>query len=156
MKKGIVMTALALLLLLGVLSGCGAKQTQQIDLQNFFDEISEKYELAGMVELEGEMLDAFYPGLSDLDTVQRVAYTPMISASVSEYVFLQCADRETAQAAETILRQRVEDQASGGAWYPESMAAWSRARVVTKENYVLLIASDGAADAIAADFEKLF
>ena len=148
--------ALALLLLICALTGCGKQQTKEINLQAFFDEICEKYEIAGMVELEGEMLDAFYPGLADLDTPQRVAYSPMISASVSEYVFLQCADRETAQAAETILRQRVEDQASGGAWYPESMAAWSRARVVTKDNFVLLIASDGAADAIAADFERLF
>ena len=153
--KRVIWFALAILLLLGALSGCGKQQTKDVDLQAFFDEICEKYELAGMVELEGEMLDAFYPGLSELDTPQRVAYAPMISASVSEYVFLQCADRETAQAAETILRRRIEDQASGGAWYPESMAAWSRARVVTKDNYVLLIASDGATDAIAADFEKL-
>ena len=154
--KRMIMSALALLLLTAALTGCGKERTEAIDLQAFFDEICEKYELAGMVELEGEMLDAFYPGLTGLDTPQRVAYAPMISASVSEYVFLQCADRETAQAAETILRQRIEDQASGGAWYPESMAAWSRARVVTQDNFVLLIASDGAADAIAADFERLF
>ena len=153
--KRAIWFVLAFLLLLDTLTGCGKQQTEVVDLQAFFDEICEKYELAGMVELEGEMLDAFYPGLTDLDTPQRVAYAPMISASVSEYVFLQCADRETAQAAETILRQRIEDQAGGGAWYPESMAAWSRARVVTKDNYVLLIASDGATDAIAADFEKL-
>ena len=156
MKKRIMMTVLALLLLLGVLSGCGEKHAEQIDLQSFFDEISEKYELAGMVELEGEMLEAFYPGLSALDTVQRVAYAPMISASVSEYVFLECADRASAQQAEKILRQRIEDQANGGAWYPESMAAWSRAKVVVKDNYVLLIAADGAADKIAADFEALW
>ena len=155
MKKRIMMTALVLLLLLGVLSGCGEKQTQQINLQNFFDETAEKYELVGMVELEGGMLDAFYPGLSGLDTAQRVAYAPMISASVSEYVFLECRDQATAQQAERILRQRVEDQANGGAWYPESMAAWSRAKVIAEDNYVLLIASDGAADKIAADFEAL-
>ena len=147
--------ALALLLLICALTGCGKQQTKEINLQAFFDEICEKYEIAGMVELEGEMLDAFYPGLSDLETVQRVAYAPMISASVSEYVFLECKDQAAAQQAEKILRQRVEDQANGGAWYPESMAAWSRAKVIAEDNYVLLIASDGAADKIAADFEAL-
>lgn len=153
--KRMTLTALALFLLLGALTGCGAAQPKTIDLQAFFDEEAEKYELGGAVPLEGELLDAFYPGLSALDTPQRVAYTPMISASVSEYVFLECADRATAEKAEAILRQRVEDQASGGAWYPESMAAWSRAEIVVSDNYVLLIAADGIADKIAADFEKL-
>ena len=152
MKKQIAAAVLAVLLL----SGCGAEETKQIDLQGFFEEISEKYELAGTVELTGELLDGFYPGLSALDTVQRVAYAPMISASVSEYVFLQCADPETAKEAEAILRQRIYEQANGGAWYPESMAAWSRARIVTKDSYVLLIAADGLEDQIAADFEALW
>ena len=156
MKKRIILTALALLLLAGALSGCGEKKEQQINLREFFDAVSEKYALAGMTELEGEVLEAFYPGLAALDTVQRVAYAPMISASVSEYVFLQCADQATAKKAEAILRQRISDQANGGAWYPESMAAWSRARVVTKGNYVLLIASDGLEDQIEADFAALW
>ena len=150
--KRIVMTVLALMLL----TGCGARQAKEIDLAQFFAEISEKYGLVGMVELEGEMLDVCYPGLSDVNTVQRVAYAPMISASVSEYVFLQCADAAAVQEAETILRDRVRSQAEGGAWYPESMAAWSRAQIVTRGNYVLLIASDGQEEQIAADFAALW
>ena len=153
--KRMMLTVPALLLLLITLTGCGTPQPKAVDLQLFFDETSEKYEIGGLTELEGEMLDAFYPGLAALDTPQRVAYTPVISASVSEYVFLECADRAAAEKAKEILRQRVEDQASGGAWYPESMAAWSRAEIVEKDNYVLLIAADGIAEQIAADFEKL-
>ena len=151
--KRMIMTAL---LLLTVLGGCGAKQPQQVDLQAFFEKTQEKYDLAGMVELEEEMLDAFYPGLSALNTVQCVAYAPMISASVSEYVFLQCADRDSVQKAEEIFRQRIAEQAEGGAWYPESMAAWSRAVVVTRDDYVLLIASADDAERIAADFAAIF
>lgn len=151
-----IRAALLLVLLLTGLTGCGEKQTKEIDLQTFFDEVSEKYELVGMVPLEGDMLAAFYPGLEELDTVQRVAYSPMISASVSEYVFLQCADKATVQAASALLQKRIDDQAAGGAWYPESMAAWSWAKVIIKENYVLMIAADGFTEKIAADFNELF
>ena len=156
MMKRSFLTLFVLLLLSAVMTGCGERQPDQIDLQTFFEETCEKYDLAGMAELEGEMLDVFYPGLSELDTVQRVAYSPMISSSVSEYVFLQCADRETAQKAGEILQQRIESQANGGAWYPESMEAWGRAKIVTKDNYLLMIASDAYTDRIASDFEALW
>ena len=34
-----------------------------------------------------------------------------------------------------------EDQAAGGAWYPESMVAWEKAQVLTEGSYVALVAS---------------
>ena len=127
-----------------------------MNLQVFFDSFYDKYEMAMTGAVEGEMLDAMYPGLSDLNLLQCVVQMPMISAVVSEYVFVQCANADDVKTVQAILQARIDEQANGGAWYPESMENWAKAKIVTKGNYVALIAAGDDSAAIAADFEKLF
>ena len=147
---------LAAVLVLAVLSGCGSSSADtRIDLQEFLEETGQRYDLGGIAPLDSELLDAFYPGLREVETTQLVAYMPLITGRVSEYVFVECADRDGAKAAEEILRNRAEEQAAGGAWYPESVAAWADAQVLTRGNYVLLIAAGELTDAIAGDFTAL-
>ena len=157
MKKTII-SILTLILLLSVLTGCGSKTAEvpEIDLQAFLEDTEQKYELGSITSLDGEMLDAFYPGLRELEPVQLVAYMPMITGRVSEYVFLRCADSADARTAADILRQRAEEQAAGGAWYPESTAAWANAEVLVRGDYALLIAAGDLTADIAADFEVLW
>lgn len=145
-----------LTLLLGTLCGCGENASgaaKTVDLQEFLEETEQRYELGSITPLEDELLDAFYPGLREIKTEQLVAYMPMITGRVSEYVFLQCTDSADTRAAADILQQRIDEQAAGGAWYPESTAAWKTAQVVIRGNYVLMIAAGDLTEQIAADFD---
>ncbi len=139
------------------LTGCGQKaESAAVDLSAFFEEIAAENDLSGMTPLEGDLLDVCYPGLSDLAPLQLVAYAPMISSSVNEYVFVQCKSKADADAAAEIMQARIDAQAQGGAWYPESMAAWAKAQVVVKDAYALMIASWDGADEIIKNFYALF
>ena len=155
MKKSAIWIV-TLALLLGTLCGCDEKASdaeKTVDLREFLEETEQRYELGSITPLDDEMLDAFYPGLRELETEQLVAYMPMITGRVSEYVLLQCANSADARAAADILQQRIDEQAAGGAWYPESTAAWANAKVITRGGYVLMIAADDLTEQIAADFD---
>ena len=154
-KTGRIMAAL---LALTLLCGCGENRggEAQADLQAFMDRTLDRYELGSVEPASEELTEIFYPGLGALETVQRLVYLPLITGVVSEYVLLECVDRDTATRAGELLEARVREQAEGGAWYPESVASWAKARVITKGNYAALIAAGDDTDAIAADFEALF
>jgi len=109
-----------------------------------------------MVEIEGEMLESAYPGLSDIPTEQFVAKMPIMSSVVNEMVFLQCRTEEDAANAAAILQDRIDVQADGGAWYPESMEAWGNGIVIQQGTYVGLIASAEHQDEISEKFNQLF
>ena len=158
MKKSLnLLFVLALLTCL--LAGCGTKAPggeTQVDLEAFMTDTLNRYELGSVEAVGDELTDAFYPGLRDIDTVQRIVYMPLITGVVSEYVLLQCADSENAEKAAALLQKRVDEQAAGGAWYPESVANWAKAKVIVRGTYVVMLAAGEATDAIAADFENLF
>ena len=95
MKK-IVSLSLVLTLLLGVLSGCantaggGNEASADVNLEEFYQTIFTNPEnTPAMGPMEGEMLDAFYPGLSDVELKQTVAYMPMITAVACEIVMVE-------------------------------------------------------------------
>ena len=80
----------------------------------------------------------------------------MMSSVVNEIVLAQCATEEDAASAAAILQDRVDAQAEGGAWYPESMEAWSNAQVIQEGSYVAMIASSQYQDELAASFQEQF
>ena len=49
-----------------------------------------------------------------------------MTSVVSEYMFLECQSEDDASKVVEILQARVDAQADGGAWYPESMEAQGR------------------------------
>ena len=109
-----------------------------------------------MVDIEGEMLGSAYPGLSEIPTEQLVAKMPIMSAVVNEMVFMECKTEADAENAAAILQDRIDLQAGGGAWYPESMEAWSKGIVIRQGSYVGMIASAEHQDEIAEKFNQLF
>lgn len=155
MKKII---ALALALTLTVcLAACGsAPAKKDVDLEVFWQDLAAEYDMPDMGQVSDDMLESYYPGLKDIKTVQRVVQVPVMSAVVSEYVFLRLESADDAAAAAEILQKRIDDQAAGGAWYPESVENWGKAQVVTNGEYVAMIAAGDNTQAIAESFNALF
>jgi hypothetical protein len=158
MKKLNILTLA--LLMVGLLAACGTKTetAKNVDLTAYYDTLAETYEWGDgyMVDIEGEMLDSYYPGLSDISTKQFIAKMPMMSAVVNEVVLMECESEEDATSAAAILQDRITTQAEGGAWYPESMEAWEKAQVVQQGNYVAMLASASYQDELVDSFNQLF
>lgn len=130
--------------------------TGDVDLSAFFTQLETDYELGSLVDIEGDVMDNFYPGLSDYTFAQYVGKSPAMTSVVSEYMFLECQSEDDASKVVEILQARVDAQADGGAWYPESMEDWGKAKVIQEGNYVALIAAGDDTGDIAAKFEALF
>ena len=87
---------------------------------------------------------------------QLLVKAPLMSSVVNELVLVECETAEDTQKAVEILQDRVDAQAEGGAWYPESMEAWGKAKVVQNGNYVAMVASAEHQDEIVEQFNDLF
>ena len=159
MKRVLTFT-MTLLLAVSLLTACGSsgKQEPEVDLTAYFTQmvkdagLDENY----MTDLEGEMLESYYPGISDIPTKQFLAKAPMMSGVVNEMVLMQCENEEDAGKAAAILQERIDTQAEGGAWYPESMEAWGRGQVIQQGTYVAMIASAEHQEDWADSFNALF
>lgn len=178
MKKRLMILCMAALMLLSV-AACGGDtgdsgpaETADVDLGAFYAGLAEEYswteDAAGsgpddllMTSIEGDMLESYYPGLGELAAKQLVAKMPMMSSIVNELVFLQCETEEDAAKAAEILQARIAYQVGdennpGGAWYPESIAAWEKAQVVQEGTYAALVASAEHQTEIVEQFQQQF
>ena len=109
-----------------------------------------------MMEMNGEIAEAFYPGLSAYAVKQSVMQAAAMSAVPFEFVLLELENSGDVDTVKTILKARVDAQASGGAWYPETIAAWEKAEIVVNGNYVaMIVAGDQQSNAVSA-FQALF
>lgn len=130
-------------------------ETEGVDLQAFYDTISATYEFSSMMDMDTEMMDAYYPGLSAVSKAQFVGKIAMITASANEIVLIECADSADVDTVRAILESRRQSQIDGGAWYPESIAMWEGAQICVSGNFLMLVSHGSAAD-IAASFNALF
>lgn len=161
MKKRAVWILAALLLLA---SGCGGQQEEgraedsDVALNTLYAGMEEScgWEEGYMADVEGELLEEYYPGLSEVPAKQLVVKVPAMSSDVNEIVLMQCETEEDAENAAAILQARVDAQAEGGAWYPETQAAWEKAKVLREGTYVALIASGAHQEALEEQFRLQF
>lgn len=161
MKKRAVWILAALLLLA---SGCGGQQEEgraedsDVALNTLYAGMEEScgWEEGYMADVEGELLEEYYPGLSEVPAKQLVVKVPAMSSDVNEIVLMQCETEEDAENAAAILQARVDAQAEGGAWYPETQAAWEKAQVLREGTYVALIASGAHQEALEEQFRLQF
>ncbi|MEG1633663.1 MAG: DUF4358 domain-containing protein [Oscillospiraceae bacterium] len=157
MKKAII-SVLSIALLVSCLAACGAAPAaKSADLPAFWDKISGEYEMPAMAdEVTPEELETFYAGLKDISLKQSVIKVPMMTASANEFLFVECEKSEDVAKVQEIFQKCIDDQAAGGAWYPESVAAWAKAKVATNGNYVAMIAGGDNTEKIVTEFNDLF
>lgn len=131
----------------------------RVDLASFYNDImlSGGENAPAMMEVTGEYLDGFYPGLSQKTFNQCVVYTPMISAVACEVAMVECANASDVDAVKAIFQARIDSQVAGGAWYPDTIAGWqNNSKIVVKGNYVaLFVIPEGLMDA-ASEFSSRF
>ncbi len=138
------------------LSACGDSANEQKDLSSFWTTLSESHEMAELSDADDAMISSVYPGLEEINAVQRIVKLPSISFAVNEYVFMECANAEDADKAAAILQKRIDDQVAGAAFYPQSIEAWQAAQVIVHGSYVALIVSAEFTEQDAAAFNALF
>ena len=144
MMKKLYAVMAAALLLCGLLTACGSKTetANDVDLTGFYNALAEQYGWGDdMMDLDSDMLELYYPGLGEISAKQLLAKSPVMSYAVNEYVFMQCENEDDAAQAAKILQTRIDSQADGDAFYPETIDQWKAAKVLQNGAYVAMIAS---------------
>ena len=127
-----------------------------VDLAAFYANINTGEEFSSMVELTGELLDAYYAGLQELNLSQCLIYTPMISAVGAEIALAEASSDAETQKVKDIFQARIDYQIKEGAFYPATIEAWENsAKIVANGRYVMLVCGDSA-DTIVSSFNALF
>ena len=137
-------------------------ESKSVDLAAFFETFASGENRPAMMQADGEVLDAFYPGLTAIKTKQCGVYTAMISAAVGELALVEVENSADVQAVKDIFQARInyqvgDDENPGGAWYPQTIEGWKNgSRIVSNGNYVMLIALSEGADDVVNSFNALF
>lgn len=130
-------------------------------LSGFFSTLQSGYEGLGMMmAIEGDLLENYYPGLSGIAAVEEILIRePMISVSnvaVGLVKLSDSASSEDVAAVKSILQARITAQAGGGAWYPESCAAWEKGVITSVSNVVGMFVHPSDAQAMADLFTSSY
>ena len=115
MKKLFALAAVALTLC-SLLTACGSKTetANDVDLTGLYNALAEKYGWGDdMMDLDGEMLEMYYPGLGDIPAKQLLAKAPVMSYAVSEYVFLQADSEQDAVLAVVTADSKIQKLMEG-------------------------------------------
>lgn len=139
---------------------------KEIDLAAFYDTLRAENTWPELMDVAGdptmqEMLDSFYPGLSDIATKQCGVYVAAISAAVGEIALVEVENAEDVQTVKDIFQARIDYQVGdgsnpGGAWYPETIEGWkNNSHIAGNGNYVMLAVGDPA-EAAVESFNALF
>ncbi len=159
--KRMLSAALALTLVLA-LAACGGKPAKEApDLKKFYEDymatLDEENTPAMMdANEDASYVDAFFPGLNDVELKQSVLQMAMISAVAYEIDLVECANESDVETVKGIFQARIDNQVNGGAFYPGTTAAWEKANLIVKDNVVaLIVAGDQQTDVVDA-FNALF
>lgn len=152
----------------GGASGTGEESAPQkeVNLTDFYNTLREEStwpELMNLTEDETvqELMDSYYPGLSEIPVRQCGVYIAAISAAVGEIALVEVENDEDVQKVKDIFQARIDYQVGdennpGGAWYPETIEGWkNNSHIAASGNYVLLAVGDSAAGAVLS-FNELF
>ena len=103
-----------------------------------------------------EMLDSYYPGLSDLELAQCHIFMPMISAVPFEIALIQVSNSADMESVKAILQARIDGQVSNHHNYPMIIENWEvNSRIRVCGDYIMMVAYESCDDFVTA-FNDLF
>ncbi len=159
--KRMLSAALALTLVLA-LAACGGKPAKEApDLKKFYEDymatLDEENTPAMMdANEDASYVDTFFPGLNDVELKQSVLQMAMISAVAYEIDLVECANESDVETVKGIFQARIDNQVNGGAFYPETTAAWEKAELLVNGNVVALFVAGEQQAAVVDAFNALF
>jgi len=161
MKK--IFAVLLTLALVLSLAACGKKSggagQAAPDLNQYFENFMSTLgdgNAPAMMDLEGQFLDAAYPGLGAYQTKQCVIKAAAISSVPYEFALVELENEADAKAVAEIFQARIDSQAAGGAFYPDTIAGWEKAEVITQGHVAALICASAEQDTAVNAFRALF
>ena len=113
----------------------GSGDAITIDLSAFYTEMYDSIfpdpdNAPALSEITGDYLEQTYPGLSEVETKQCLAY---------EIALVEVANADDVAKVQEIFQARIDTQIEGGAFYPATVEAWqNQSEIVTRGNYVAL------------------
>ncbi len=125
-------------------------------LSDFYNTLSETYQIGGLATYEGELLDNYYPGLSAISTKQCLVQETMMTMANAAVSLIEVENSSDVQTVKDILAARAKAQADGGAWYPASCETWANAVIVSTGNYVGMFVYPENAQAMADLFVSTY
>lgn len=139
----------------------GADGAEASPLKDFYATLQAKYEgLDAMMVIEGELLETYYPGLSEIAAVEEIYLqeTMITTANVAVGMVKLSEDAtlEDITAVQEILQARITTQAEGGAWYPESCETWKNGIITSVSNTVGMFVYPEQAQELADAFTEAF
>lgn len=121
----------------------------------FYAGLFGKYQGFGATSaIKGEGLTNNYPGLSAISTKQQAIYQTLLMPSVCEIAIVEVSNASDVQKVKDIFQARIDDNSNT---HYVTDAVWQDdSRIVSKGNFVMMVAFPGAADDIVADFRAQF
>lgn len=123
------------------------QETQTKDLEKVYDYIIDsqaenlKNELLFFQETNQEMIETYYPGISDVSLKQEFVYTPAIMGFAQEIALVEVENSKDVDKVKDIFNQRIEDCKTTVACDPEVNELWAtNATVQVSGNFVAMIA----------------
>ena len=125
--------------------------SNSVDLQAFYDDMTSTYEFQALQAFSGEILDSYYPGMSDVDTKQCLIMGTMMSMNNGEFCLVEVSNSSDVETVKSILQSRVDYMVESGAWYPGPTELWTNSsRVVSNGNYVMMVVHENCDDIVDA------
>ena len=138
------LAALFLLAALCLLSACGAKPAEPVDLQKLYGDIAETVELPDMLALSEKRIESYY-GIDPAACQQLLMYIAEDGLRVDEIWLIEAADEEAAKKLEELAASRRDQVCAETENYlPEQYAAAKDARILREGKTVALFLSPEA------------
>ena len=86
-----------------------------------------------------ELLESYYPGLTEIATNQLHVFVPGMSAVAYEVALIEVADEADVDAVKAILQARIDNQISNEYNYPMVIEGWElNSRITSNGRYILM------------------
>ena len=130
-------------------------------LSDFYATLQGKYTgLSGMMVLDGQLLDSYYPGLSGIAAVKEILICESAISINNKAVGLvrlsDDASMNDVLQVQGILQSRITAQAEGGAFYPDACDTWESGVITSVSNCVGMFVYPDDAHSMASLFTDTF